>query len=100
MTRKGHINHPGTFKDFETAEAHVLDVLKHAGQALQTTDYLTAAADVLTHPDPYVRGDPFLRVAAATCAKTIQQKWCNRLAAVDLYAESHCLTAIFSLYSK
>ena len=96
----GHVNHPGTFEDFETAEAYVLDVLKHAGQALQATDYVTAAADVLTHPDPYVRGDPFLRVAANSCARALQQKWRNRLAGVDLYAESHCLTMIFKLYSR
>jgi glyoxylase-like metal-dependent hydrolase (beta-lactamase superfamily II) len=92
----GHLTRLGTREDVETAQAYVLDVLEHAGDALATVDFM-AIGQTVGFDNPWGLFDTYLDAVAAACAEATIPAWQDRLGGVDVFTDGHCWAMMESL---
>ena len=91
----GHVNRPGTRKDFEDAHQYILDLQTNAGKAMQVTNFpLSVTGKENPIKEPYIPFNTYLEAASEICAQITLQKWRDQLHAADLYTKGHCWTTI------
>ena len=93
----GHLGFPGTRSDVEVARDYTLDVYRTIKRIHDGTDQMKMVSQAAAkygwdNKMALFRGllDPMID----ECAKEIESRWTGRLASVDVYARSHCHTAL------
>jgi len=92
----GHVGRLGTREDVETQKEYILETQANAAQALQTVDFNAIAGEV-GFLNPWLLFDTYLNAVSEECAKITEEKWIDRLAAVDVFTKSHCDKLVESL---
>ena len=93
----GHLGFPGTRKDVEVARDYTLDVYKTVKRIHDGTDQMkviSQAAAKYGWDNKMALFRTVLDPMVAQCAQEIEDRWSDRLASVDVYAPSHCHTAL------
>jgi glyoxylase-like metal-dependent hydrolase (beta-lactamase superfamily II) len=97
----GHLGIWGVRKDVLDSREYVHDVEATAKYVLEKT----ASGDLFGKVDTELKGNShsdlayryYLEVMAEECADQVINKWKNRLAGVDVWADGHCETALIYL---
>ena len=92
----GHVGRLGTREDVEMQKEYILDTQANAAKALQTVDFNAIAAEI-GFSNVWLLFDTYLNAVSEECTKLTEEKWINRLAAVDVFTKSHCDKLVESL---
>ena len=92
----GHVGRLGTREDVEMQKEYILDTQANAAKALQTVDFSAIAAEI-GFSNVWLLFDTYLNAVSEECAKLTEEKWINRLGAVDVFTKSHCDKLVESL---
>jgi glyoxylase-like metal-dependent hydrolase (beta-lactamase superfamily II) len=93
----GHLGFAGNRNDVEVAKAYTLDVYKTVKRIHDGTDQMkvvSQAAAKYGSDNKMALFRTVLDPMVERCAKEIEGRWSDRLASVDVYALSHCHTAL------
>lgn len=93
----GHLGFPGTRRDVEVAKEYTMDVyrtVKRIHDGTDQTKVVTEAAAKYGWDNKMALFRSLLDPMMDECAQEIVSRWSNRLASVDVYARSHCHTAL------
>ncbi len=93
----GHLSHTGTREDVLTAKDYAFDVYQTTKRIHQNTDLLAVmanAADRIGWDNKYLLFKVFLDKVINECTNEIEKRWLDKLAGVDVWATSHCRTAL------
>ena len=93
----GHLGFPGNRNDVQVARDYTLDVYRTVKRIHDNTDQMkvvTEAAAKYGWDNKMALFRTVLDPMVAKCAKEIEGRWSDRLASVDVYAPSHCHTAL------
>jgi glyoxylase-like metal-dependent hydrolase (beta-lactamase superfamily II) len=93
----GHLGFPGTRKDVEVAKAYTLDVyqtIKRIHDGTNQMQVVSQAAEKYGWDNKMALFRSLLDPMIDECAREIVSRWSDRLASVDVYARSHCHTAL------
>jgi glyoxylase-like metal-dependent hydrolase (beta-lactamase superfamily II) len=93
----GHLGFPGTRSDVEVARDYTLDVYKTVKRIHDGTDQMkviSQAAAKYGWDNKMALFRSVLDPMVEQCAREIESRWSDRLASVDVYAPSHCHTAL------
>jgi glyoxylase-like metal-dependent hydrolase (beta-lactamase superfamily II) len=93
----GHLGFPGTREDVQVAKDYTMDVYKTVKRIHDSTDQMkivTQAAAKYGWDNKMALFRTVLDRVVDQCAKEIEARWSDRLASVDVYATSHCHTAL------
>jgi glyoxylase-like metal-dependent hydrolase (beta-lactamase superfamily II) len=93
----GHLGFPGNRHDVEVAKEYTLDVYHTVKRIHDSTDQMKAvsqAAATYGWDNKMALFDALLDPMMDQCASEIESRWSDRLASVDVYAHTHCHTAL------
>jgi glyoxylase-like metal-dependent hydrolase (beta-lactamase superfamily II) len=93
----GHLGFPGNQNDVRVAKDYTMDVYKTVKRIHDSTDQakvVTEAAARYGWDNKMALFRSLLDPMIDECAKEIISRWSDRLASVDVYARSHCHTAL------
>jgi glyoxylase-like metal-dependent hydrolase (beta-lactamase superfamily II) len=93
----GHLGFPGNRNDVLVAKDYTMDVYKTVKRIHDGTDQakiVTQAAVKYGWDNKMALFRTVLDGVVDQCAKEIEQRWSDKLASVDVYAPSHCHTAL------
>jgi glyoxylase-like metal-dependent hydrolase (beta-lactamase superfamily II) len=93
----GHLGFPGNRNDVQVAKDYTMDVYKTVKRIHDSTDQakvVTEAATQYGWDNKMALFHSLLDPMMDECAKEIISRWSDRLASVDVYARSHCHTAL------
>jgi glyoxylase-like metal-dependent hydrolase (beta-lactamase superfamily II) len=93
----GHLGFPGNRNDVLVAQDYTMDVYKTVKRIHDSTDQakiVTQAAVKYGWDNKMALFRTVLDGVVDQCAKEIEQRWSDKLASVDVYAPSHCHTAL------
>ena len=93
----GHLGFPGTRNDVEVAKAYTLDVyqtIKRIHDGTNQMQVVSQAAAKYGWNNKMALFRSLLDPMIDQCAREIANRWSDRLASVDVYAWSHCHTAL------
>jgi glyoxylase-like metal-dependent hydrolase (beta-lactamase superfamily II) len=93
----GHLGFPGTRHDVEVARDYTLDVYRTVKRIHDGTDQMkviTQAAARYGWDNKMALFRSLLDPMMDECAREIVSRWSDKLASVDVYARSHCHTAL------
>jgi len=93
----GHLGFPGNRNDVQVAKDYTLDVYRTVKRIHDGTDQMkviTQAAAKYGWDNKMALFRSVLDPIVAQCAQEIEGRWSDRLASVDVYAPSHCHTAL------
>ncbi|MEO7791063.1 MAG: hypothetical protein ABIX28_15985 [Vicinamibacterales bacterium] len=94
----GHLTHIGNRADVEVAREFTRDVYNTVKRIHGETDLAAVFADTARQiggfDNKYLLFKRFLDVVAARATAEIEQRWMNRLAGIDVFAEDHVRTAL------
>lgn len=94
----GHVGRPGTRDDFMETHGYIKDIQANAAKALQgTKPPVPFHGDHLATKEPYFVVNAYIDAATGVCTQLTLDTWRGRLNTADLYAESHCNTAIVEM---
>ena len=93
----GHLGFPGTRQDVQVAKEYTMDVYRTVKRIHDGTDQvkmISQAAAKYGWDNKMALFRTLIDPMVAQCAEEIQGRWSERLASVDVYAPSHCHTAL------
>ncbi len=93
----GHLGFPGDRNDVQVAKDYTMDVYKTVKRIHDGTDQVkivSAAVAKYGWENKMALFRTVLDGVVDQCAKEIENRWSGRLASVDVYASSHCHTAL------
>ena len=94
----GHLTHIGTRADVEETREFTLDVYETVKRVHAETDlmavFVDAAGQIGGFDNKFLLFKTFLDVVTARATEEIEQRWVERLAGVDVFAEDHVRTAL------
>jgi len=93
----GHLGFPGDRNDVQVAKDYTTDVYKTVKRIHDGTDQMkiiSEAAAKYGWDNKMALFRALLDPMVDQCAKEIENRWSERLASVDVYAASHCHTAL------
>jgi glyoxylase-like metal-dependent hydrolase (beta-lactamase superfamily II) len=93
----GHLGFPGNRSDVRVAKEYTMDVYKTAKRLHDGTDQMkviSQAAVKYGWDNKMALFRSLLDPILDQCAKEIESRWSGRLASVDVYARTHCHTAL------
>jgi glyoxylase-like metal-dependent hydrolase (beta-lactamase superfamily II) len=93
----GHLGFPGNRNDVQVAKDYTMDVYKTVKRIHDSTDQMktiSQAAAKYGWDNKMALFRTVLDGVVDQCAKEIESRWSDRLASVDVYASSHCHTAL------
>jgi len=93
----GHLGFPGNRNDVQVAKDYTMDVYRTVKRIHDGTDQakiVTQAAAKYGWDNKMALFRTVLDGVVDQCAKEIEGRWSDRLASVDVYATSHCHTAL------
>jgi glyoxylase-like metal-dependent hydrolase (beta-lactamase superfamily II) len=93
----GHLGFPGTREDVQVAKDYTLDVYRTVKRIHDGTDQMKVISRAATKygwDNKMALFRSLLDPIVEQCAREIENRWSNRLASVDVYAPSHCHTAL------
>ena len=93
----GHLGFPGDRHDVQVAKDYTMDVYKTVKRIHDSTDQakvVTQAAAKYGWDNKMALFSSLLDPMMDECAKEIISRWSDRLASVDVYARTHCHTAL------
>jgi glyoxylase-like metal-dependent hydrolase (beta-lactamase superfamily II) len=93
----GHLGFPGNRNDVEVAKAYTLDVYRTVKRIHDGSDQMkvvSQAAAKYGWDNKMALFRSLLDPIVEQCAKEIESRWSQKLASVDVYAPSHCHTAL------
>jgi glyoxylase-like metal-dependent hydrolase (beta-lactamase superfamily II) len=93
----GHLAFPGNRQDVQVAKEYTTDVyqtVKHIHDTTDQTKVVTEAAVKYGWDNKMALFRSLLDPMMDKCAKEIISRWSDRLASVDVYARTHCHTAL------
>jgi glyoxylase-like metal-dependent hydrolase (beta-lactamase superfamily II) len=93
----GHLGFPGTRRDVEVARDYTFDVyhtVKRIHDSTDQTKVVTEAAAKYGWDNKMALFRSLLEPMMDQCAREIVSRWSDKLASVDVYARSHCHTAL------
>jgi len=93
----GHLGFPGNRNDVQVAKDYTTDVYKTVKRIHDSTDQMkiiSQAAAKYGWDNKMALFRTVLDGVVDQCAKEIESRWSDRLASVDVYAASHCHTAL------
>jgi hypothetical protein len=97
----GHLSNLASREDVQATKDYVMDVYKTAARIDKTADQkelMSQAVRKYGSDNGYAVVSVLLDDVVDQCAKEIENRWIKRLAAVDIWAASHCRTAL--IYAK
>jgi len=93
----GHLGFPGNRHDVEVAKDYTMDVYKTVKRIHDGTDQAKIVAQAAAKygwDNKMALFRTVLDDVVDQCAREIESRWSGRLASVDVYATSHCHTAL------
>ncbi len=93
----GHLTYLGDRSDVQVTKDYVTDVYTTVKRIHDGTDQMkvmTQAAEKYTWDNKFALFRTLLDGVADSCAAEIQSRWIDKLAGVDVWARSHCYTAL------
>ena len=94
----GHLTHPGNRTDVEMAREFTRDVYETVKRVHGETDlmgaFIETAEQIGGFDNKYLLFARFLDVVTERATAEIEQRWMDRLAGVDVFAEDHVRTAL------
>jgi glyoxylase-like metal-dependent hydrolase (beta-lactamase superfamily II) len=93
----GHLSFPGTRDDVKQTKEYTFDVyntIKRIHDGTDQTKSVTQAATKYGWDNKMALFRGLLDPMVKQCAKEIISRWSNKLASVDVYATTHCHTAL------
>jgi hypothetical protein len=93
----GHLGFPGNRDDVEVAKEYTLDVyhtVKRIHDSTNQMKVVSQAAATYGWDNKMALFRAVLDPMMDQCASEIESRWSDRLASVDVYARSHCHTAL------
>jgi glyoxylase-like metal-dependent hydrolase (beta-lactamase superfamily II) len=93
----GHLGFPGTRRDVEVAKEYTIDVYKTVKRIHDGTDQakvIREAAARYGWDNKMALFRTLLDPMTDKCAQEIVSRWSDRLASIDVYARTHCHTAL------
>ena len=93
----GHLGFPGTRQDVQVAKEYSMDVYRTVKRIHDGTDQMkviSQAAAKYGWDNKMALFRTLIDPMVAQCAEEIEGRWSERLASVDVYAPSHCHTAL------
>jgi glyoxylase-like metal-dependent hydrolase (beta-lactamase superfamily II) len=91
----GHHNTPATREDLEIAKSYVTDVYHTVARILaEDHEALKARAAQKYGDNSWAIASVLIDDAVGKCAEEIKSRWITRLEGVDIWARSHCRTAL------
>jgi glyoxylase-like metal-dependent hydrolase (beta-lactamase superfamily II) len=93
----GHLGFPGTRQDVQVAKEYTMDVYRTVKRIHDSTDQMkviSQAAAKYGWDNKMALFRTLIDPMVAQCAEEIVGRWSERLASVDVYAPSHCHTAL------
>lgn len=93
----GHLGFPGTRHDVQVAKDYTVDVYRTVKRIHDSTDQMkliSHAAAKYGWENKMALFRSVLDPMVAQCATEIESRWSDKLASVDVYATSHCHTAL------
>jgi glyoxylase-like metal-dependent hydrolase (beta-lactamase superfamily II) len=93
----GHLGFPGTRNDVRVARDYTLDVYRTIKRIHDGTDPMKVVSEAAAKygwDNKMALFRSLLDPMMDECAKEIVSRWSDRLASVDVYARSHCHTAL------
>jgi glyoxylase-like metal-dependent hydrolase (beta-lactamase superfamily II) len=93
----GHLGFPGTRQDVHVAKEYTMDVYRTVKRIHDGTDQMkviSQAAAKYGWDNKMALFRTLIDPMVAQCAEEIEGRWSERLASVDVYAPSHCHTAL------
>jgi glyoxylase-like metal-dependent hydrolase (beta-lactamase superfamily II) len=93
----GHLGFPGSRSDVQVAKEYTLDVYRAVRRIHDGTDQMkvvSQAAAKYGWDNKMALFRSLLDPIVEKCAREIESRWSDRLASVDVYAPSHCHTAL------
>lgn len=89
----GHLTHLATREDVVTSKEYVLDVYKTVKRIHDGTDQMKIMSDAAvkyTWDNKFALFRTFLDGIIKSCGEEVKARWINKLAGVDVWADSHC----------
>lgn len=93
----GHLTYLADRKDVQITKDYVIDVYKTVKHIHDTTDQMaiiSQAAEKYTWDNKFALFRTLIDKVTAQCTKEIEGRWIDKLAGVDVFASSHCSTAL------
>jgi glyoxylase-like metal-dependent hydrolase (beta-lactamase superfamily II) len=93
----GHLGFPGNRNDVQVAKEYTMDVYRTAKRIHDGTDQMKVVSEAAAKygwDNKMALFRSLLDPMMDECAKEIVSRWSDRLASVDVYARSHCHTAL------
>ncbi len=92
----GHLGFPGNRSDVQVAQDYTMDVYRTVKRIHDSTEMtiVSQAAAQYGWDNKMALFRTVLDGVVDQCAKEIESRWSDRLASVDVYAASHCHTAL------
>jgi len=93
----GHLGFPGTRRDVEVARDYTLDVYHTIKRIHDGTDQMKVVSEAAAKygwDNKMALFRALLDPMMDQCAREIVSRWSDKLASVDVYARSHCHTAL------
>jgi len=93
----GHLGFPGSRNDVQVARDYTLDVYRTIKRIHDGTDQMKVVAEAAANygwDNKMALFRSLLDPMIDECAREIVSRWSDRLASVDVYARSHCHTAL------
>jgi glyoxylase-like metal-dependent hydrolase (beta-lactamase superfamily II) len=93
----GHLGFPGTRNDVQVAKEYTTDVYRTAKRIHDGTDQMKVVSEAAAKygwDNKMALFRSVLDPMFDQCAKEIVSRWSDRLGSVDVYARSHCHTAL------
>lgn len=91
----GHHSTPATREDLQVARSYVTDVYRTVGRILgEDRPALKAQAAQKYGDNSWAIASALIDDAVAQCGREIKSRWIARLEGVDIWAASHCRTAL------
>lgn len=92
----GHVTRLGTRQDVRVQIEYINDVRANAGKALRTVDFMGVAKET-GFENQWLLFDRYFAAVTKACADMTIPKWRGRLAAADVWTQSHCHSMAVSL---
>jgi glyoxylase-like metal-dependent hydrolase (beta-lactamase superfamily II) len=92
----GHHNTPATRQDLQIAQSYVMDVYKTASRILDEDHQALKARAIEKYgrENGWAVASVLISSEANQCAEEIKNRWIAKLEGVDIWAASHCKTAL------
>jgi glyoxylase-like metal-dependent hydrolase (beta-lactamase superfamily II) len=92
----GHHGTPATKQDVEVAKSYVTDVVNTMGRVLQENHQplIENAVQKYGSENKWAVASVLIQSEVNECAQEITPRWVNKLEGVDIWASSHCRTAL------